>query len=87
MTDYKFRIGDLFDIVLVQIKGGAAPWPTFDDMKRLRAVQRYYRAKAVVLASWQKGAEPAFYVLEETLRGSKGRVVGDVSDQHLRQFT
>jgi hypothetical protein len=63
-TDNNFRIGDLFEIVFVQIKGGGAPWPTFDDVKRLLAVRRYYRAKAVVLASWKKGAEPTFYVLK-----------------------
>lgn len=63
-TDRNFRIGDLFEIVFLQIKGGGAPWPTFDDLKRLRAVQRYYRAKAVVLASWKKGAEPTFYLLK-----------------------
>jgi hypothetical protein len=39
-SDKSFRIGDLFEIVFVQIKGGGAPWPTFDDVKRLRAVQR-----------------------------------------------
>ena len=60
------RPGDLFEIVLVQIKGGTAPWPTPADVKRLRAVQRRYRAKAVVLASWQKGAEPAFYLLKRS---------------------
>jgi hypothetical protein len=58
--------GDLFEIVLVQIKGGTAPWPTPADVKRLRAVQRRYRAKAVVLASWQKGTEPTFYVLKRS---------------------
>lgn len=62
-TDDTFRIGDLFEIVFVQIKGGVAPWPTFNDLKRLRAVQRYYRAQAIVLASWQKGTEPRFFVL------------------------
>jgi hypothetical protein len=67
-TDEKFRVGDLFDIVLIQIKGGAAPSPTFDDLKRLRAVQRYYHAKAVVLASWQKGTAPKFYVLQRLLK-------------------
>jgi hypothetical protein len=71
-TDHRFRIGDLFEIVLVQIKGGGAPWPTFDDVNRLRAVQRYYRAKAVVLASWQRGSEPKFYVLN---RLSKDRQI------------
>jgi hypothetical protein len=27
-------------------------------------VQRYYHAKAVLLASWQKGSEPTFYLLK-----------------------
>jgi len=58
--------GDLFEIVLVRIKGGTAPWPTPANVKRLRAVQRRYRAKAVVLASWQNGAEPAFFLLKRS---------------------
>jgi hypothetical protein len=58
-----FRPGDLFELVFIQIKGGSAPWPTVEDLRRLRAVQRFYRAKAVVLASWQRGTEPSFYVL------------------------
>jgi hypothetical protein len=53
--------GDLFEIIFIQIKGGGAAWPSLTDLKRLRAVQRRYRATAVVLASWQKGAEPRFY--------------------------
>lgn len=62
--DGAFRPGDLFEIVLIQIKGGSAPWPTVPDMRRMRAVQRRYHARAVVLAAWRKGAEPTFYVLE-----------------------
>ena len=71
-SDDRFKVGDLFDIVLVQIKGGSASWPSFDDAKRLRAVQRYYRARAVVLSSWRKGAEPKLYVLK---RVSKDRTL------------
>ncbi len=56
--------GDLFEIVLIQIKGGGAAWPNVVDLERLAAVRRYYRAKAVVLASWQKGSEPCFYVMQ-----------------------
>lgn len=59
-----FRPGDLFEIVLIQIKGGGARWPTVEDMRRLRAVQRHYRARSVVLAAWTKGAEPTFYTLQ-----------------------
>jgi|HubBroStandDraft_6_1064221.scaffolds.fasta_scaffold588987_2 hypothetical protein len=58
-----FDPGDLFEIVLVQIKGGSAPWPTMRDVLRLRAVARRYRAR-VVLAAWRKGAEPQFYLLK-----------------------
>mgnify|MGYP001563278106 CR=1 FL=1 len=59
-----FKFGDLFEIIFVQIKGGSAAWPTIGDLKRLHAVRRRYRAKAVVLASWRKGAEPQFHILK-----------------------
>lgn len=55
--------GDLFEIVLIQIKGGTARDPTPTDVQRLRAVKAHYDARAVVLASWRKGAEPTFRVL------------------------
>jgi len=60
--------GDLFEMLLVQVKGGGAPLPPADDRRRLRAVQNYYRAKDVVLSSCLKGAtEPTFYVLKPLL--------------------
>lgn len=59
-----FHLGDLFEMMLVQVKGGTAPWPTLEDMRRLKAVQRRYHAKAVVLACWRKGAEPKFHILK-----------------------
>ena len=59
--------GDLFEIVLVQIKGGSARWPTRGDIIRLRQVARHYHAKAVVLADWQKGRQPALYTLARRL--------------------
>lgn len=58
-----FQPGDLFEIVFIQIKGGSAPWPNMHDLLRLKAVGRRYRAK-VVLAAWEKGAEPHFYLLK-----------------------
>ncbi|MGO9291612.1 MAG: hypothetical protein ACLQIJ_23015 [Polyangia bacterium] len=60
------RRADLFEIVLIRVKGETAPWPTTADVKRLRAVQRRYRAKAVVLASWEGGPDPAFHVLRRS---------------------
>lgn len=67
--------GDLFEIGLVQIKGGSADWPTAEDVKRLEAVRDYYHAKVVVLASWKKGSEPSFYVLKRL--DAEGRAAWD----------
>ena len=49
-----FKRGDLFEIVLIQTKGGSAPRPTLDDLARLSRVARHHRAKAVILAEWRR---------------------------------
>jgi hypothetical protein len=59
--------GDLFDIVLIQIKGGSARGPTINDNIRLREVQRLYRAKSVVQFQWRKGESSRFFVLRRDL--------------------
>jgi hypothetical protein len=59
--------GDLFDIVLIQIKGGSARGPTQDDCRRLREVKRLYRAKDVVRFQWRKGESSKFLVLGRNL--------------------
>jgi len=56
--------GDLFEIVLLQVKGGKAKWPTPEDRARLRAVQVQYDAKSVVLSEWKQGARPKLYRLD-----------------------
>ena len=56
--------GDLFDIVLIQTKGGTAPRPTIDDIGRLSRVARHHRAKAIVLAEWRQGKTPDLFRLE-----------------------
>ena len=43
--------GDLFEIVLIQTKGGSAPAPSKKDMQRLSLVAQRYGAKAV-LSVW-----------------------------------
>jgi hypothetical protein len=45
---------DLFDIILIQVKGGSARGPTEEDIARLRLVQARYDAKDVVLFEWRK---------------------------------
>jgi hypothetical protein len=50
-----FKRGDLFEIVLIQTKGGSARRPTPDDLARLKRVARHHKAKAVILAEWRRG--------------------------------
>lgn len=55
--------GDLFEIVLVQVKGGTARSPTRQDCERLREVARHYCARSVVLFEWRKGVAWRFQTL------------------------
>ncbi|MBN1363472.1 MAG: hypothetical protein JW976_01570 [Syntrophaceae bacterium] len=52
-NDSKIKRGDLFDVVLIQVKGGSAPFPTTEDIARLKEVSKYHRAKAIVLSEWK----------------------------------
>ena len=67
----KLKRGDTFQIVLIQVKGGAAAYPTAEDGERLRAVARYYHAHRVLLASWRKGKSAQFFVLRPKASNSK----------------
>src|SRR4030095_12015252 len=51
----RFKRGDFFEIILIQIKGGGARRPKMDELQRLRAVAKRYNARGVVLAQWVKG--------------------------------
>lgn len=55
--------GDLFDIVLIQIKGGGARNPNPVELYRLRLVARRYHARQVVLFQWRIGVSSHFFVL------------------------
>jgi hypothetical protein len=70
--------GDLFEIILIQVKGGTAAWPTFDEILRLREVGRFYRAKAILLASWKPGKQVDFLRLR-----SKSTVTTAVRDHWI----
>jgi len=60
--------GDLFDIILIQIKGGSARCPTVSDCRRLRNVKRIYHARPVVQFQWRKGESSQFSVLQRNLK-------------------
>ena len=55
--------GDLFDLVLIQTKGGGARFPSDSDIARLIKAAVHHRAKAVVLAEWKLGTKPNLYQL------------------------
>jgi hypothetical protein len=58
--------GDLFEIVLIQVKGGSAPRPTPDDVARLSRVAKHHRAKAVILAEWRRAEKLELFKLHGT---------------------
>lgn len=67
-TSELLKRGDLFDIMLIQIKGGSARGPTESDCRRLLEVKRLYRAKAIVQFHWRKGKSSEFFVLARNLQ-------------------
>ena len=52
-ADPPLKRGDLFDIILIQVKGGTARRPTDADVRRLRLVGRRYKARSIVLFEWE----------------------------------
>jgi hypothetical protein len=56
--------GDLFEIVLIQTKGGSAPRPKPDDLARLKRVARHHRARAIILAEWKRGEHLELFKLD-----------------------
>lgn len=53
--DEILKSGDLFEIILVQMKGGSARTPDAAAMQRLHAVKRRYGATHIVLFTWKRG--------------------------------
>lgn len=60
--------GDLFEIVLIQVKGGGAKGPSEDDIDRLVKVKEHHRAEKVVLAEWKRGEKLCCYLLPDTTK-------------------
>ena len=57
--------GDLFEIILIQTKGGSATRPTQDDLIRLSKVAQKYNAKAVILSEWRRRQKLKLFKLNE----------------------
>ena len=58
--------GDLFQIILIQVKGGSAAKPTAEDGARLRIVSRRYGARKILLATWKKGKAAQFFLYQKS---------------------
>jgi hypothetical protein len=60
-----FKRGDLFELVLIQTKGGFAARPSVQDTMRLSRVAKHHNAKAVVLVEWQREKKLLIYKLNK----------------------
>lgn len=74
--------GDLFQIILIQVKGGYAAKPTVEDGARLRIVAKKHGACAVLLATWKKGKAARFFSLGRKVRKAAREWI-EVSDLDL----
>ena len=63
-TEHPLKKGDLFEIILIQVKGGSALMPNNNDNERLVKVGEQYKAKRILLSEWKKGNSPVLYSLE-----------------------
>jgi hypothetical protein len=70
MPSEPLKRGDLFEIVLIQVKGGDAAWTDADDVVRLRLVAKKHRARSVVLAERKKGSPLRLHRLKSPGRSS-----------------
>jgi hypothetical protein len=60
------RRGDLFEIILIQVKGGTAKFPSQVEIDRLVGVKDHHRAEKVVLTEWKRGEKLCCYLLPDT---------------------
>ncbi len=60
--------GDLFEIILIQVKGGTAEFPSSTEIDRLVSVKDYHRADKVVLTEWKQGETLCCYLLPDTTK-------------------
>ena len=63
-AEYGLRSGDLFEFILVQLKGGDAREPSDSDVVRLRTVAGQIGATRVVLYSWKDKARSTYQILD-----------------------
>ncbi len=55
-SEAQVRRGDLFEMILVQVKGGSAKAPSQEDIARMVAVKNHHKADRVVQVEWKRGS-------------------------------
>ncbi len=63
LADLPLKRGDLFEMILIQVKGGTAKRPTDEEIERLELVRKAYDAKTILLSEWKRGSEARFFEL------------------------
>jgi hypothetical protein len=64
-ADGTFARGDLLEIVLIQVKGGAAKAPSETEIARLEEVRKHHNASKVELTVWKRGQSLRCFVLPD----------------------
>ena len=64
-VELPFKRGDLFEMILIQVKGGSAKRPSADERQRLKLVAETYGAGTILLSEWKKGSKARFFKLNE----------------------
>jgi hypothetical protein len=67
-SDLSEHRGDLFEIILIQVKGGGARFPSQQDVERLVKVKQHHRADKVVLTEWKRGEKLCCYLLPDMVK-------------------
>lgn len=69
---------DLFDIILIQVKGGSAAMPKSEDISRLKKVQAHYHAHDVVLFQWNKKSNLTKFSILDEMNNWKDKTPADI---------
>lgn len=54
-TDAQIKRGDLFEMILVQVKGGSARAPSQAAIARMLAVKNHHKADRLIQIEWKRG--------------------------------
>ena len=65
LHDLPLKRGDLFEMILIQVKGGTARRPSAEERERLKKVAEIYSVKTILLSEWKKGSRARFFKLDD----------------------